>query len=270
MSSTETEAPSVKVTVNAGYIKSVFEALSQVREEGKLIFQPDAIYSKLDGPSNAIMAVCKVGGQALNGIHVESDSDVKMACEFEDIHDKLSVFNNSTDIQINYPVTVQGSNAVEFNSTEEGSWIRSTVLDESTVEDIPQADPLSHNRRVKISGTDFKRAISDSKKFVSEGNKSVHIGTEKDKFYIESSDVVDGSYRKEFYQSGPSSGDELGDVSVEIGHDFLDNIKKTVGSADNVSVHVADDKPLRIDSNLDSDGNAKIVYLIAPRINDGP
>jgi len=265
MSSTE-KIPSVKTTVNAGHLTNVFEALKDVRDEGKVKFTEDGIFAKVNDPSNTMMAVCKLSSSALNGIKIKNGDDVLLASRYEKMHGALSTFKKSTELQVEYPHKSQGSHAVRLFSPDEGMEYKENVLDESTVADMPQTKPLSQKRRIVVDGSDLKKAISNAERYVSDEENSIEMGTDEDIFYVKSTDKIDGSFEKEFYQSGPSDDGGLGDVESSIGYPKLEDIKGVIGSSNNVTVHVADSKPVRFDVDLDESGEAQIIYIIAPRI----
>lgn len=267
MSQEASQEVSVKVTVGAGYISNVFEALSKVRDEGKIRFTDERIYSRITGPSDAIMAICRVKGKALNGINVDGAESIEIASDLEELYEASNIFNSTTDIQINYPIEIAGSRGVEFNAPDEGIRDTETVLDPATVADIPDTGTISHKRQVIVDGSDFKQAITKAERKISDSNNAVKFGTEDDMFYIKVDDKIDGSFEKMFYQSGPSPEEDLGDVSTEIGYPLIDSIKKIIGGAESVTVHVADSQPVRLDLDLDEAGDAQIIYIIAPRIN---
>lgn len=266
MSEQQGQQSEVKATVNAGYLTNVFESLAGVRDEGKIKFTDKGIFAKVAGPSNAMMAVCKVEGQALNGITVKGDDEVLMGSKYEDIYDVLTAFKNSSELQVEYPHVVDGSHAIRFYSPDEEMEFKVTVLDVDSVEDMPQTSPLSHKRRVVVSGTDMKKAITNAGRYVSDSDSGIELGTKDGAFYISSSDKVEGEFRKKFYPSGPSGDADLGNVESSIGHPLIDEIKGVIGSADTVTVHIADSNPVRLDIDLDESGDAKIIYIIAPRI----
>jgi len=266
MAQTADELTSVKTTVNAGHLTNVFEALSDVRDEGKIKFTEEGLFAKVNDPSNTMMAVCKLSDTALNGIVLDGGDEVMMGSVYENIYDTVSAFDKTTELQVEFPHVVSGSHAVRFNAPDEGLEFKETVLDVDSVADMPQTSPLSHKRRVVVDGTDLKKAIGHAERYVSDSDSGIELGTDGDVFYIESSDKVAGSMRKEFYQSGPSGNDDLGNVESSIGHIKLDDIKGVIGSAKNVTVHIADSNPVRIDADLDENGDAQIIYIIAPRI----
>jgi len=266
MAKTADKMNSVKTTVNAGHLTNVFEALKDVRDEGKIKFTDEGIFAKVNDASNTMMAVCKLSNAALNGINIKGGDDVLMGSEYEEVYDTLSAFGKSTELQVEYPHVVSGSHAVRFNAPDEGMEFKETVLDVDTVADMPQTEPLSHKRRIVVDGSDLKKAISNADRYVSDKENSIEMGTDGDVFYVESSDKVAGSFRKEFYQSGPADENDLGNVESSIGYVKLDDIKGVIGSANNVTVHIADSQPVRLDVDLDENGDAQIIYIVAPRI----
>lgn len=266
MSDGQTEQAQVKATVNAGYLTNVFESLAGVRDEGKIKFTEKGIFAKVAGPSNAMMAVCRVEGQALNGITVKGGNEVLMGSKYEEIYDTLSTFKKSSELQVEFPHVVQGSHAIKFYSPDEEMEWKVTVLDVDSVEDMPQTSPLSHKRRVVVSGSDLKKAISNSERYVSDDDSGIELGTKDGAFYVSSSDKVEGEFIKKFYPSGPTGDTDLGNVESSIGHSLINEIKGVIGSADTVTVHIADSNPVRLDIDLDESGDAQIIYIIAPRI----
>lgn len=261
----QTKEESVKVSTEVGYFRTILDALDSVRDEGKLIIKEDGVYSKVVDPSNVMMCICRIKGRALNGIELSNTDQVTIGTEFGSIYGLLSGTSKNSELQVNYPVMDNSTENIQLNILDDDLQFQKPALNPETVPKVPENDPLTHSTRVVVSGSDLKKSIKHAEKTIDKEAGSVIFGTEDETFYVESSDHVEGSFRKEFHQSGPADG-ELGEKNTEIGFGFLDDIKGSLGRSDNVTIHIKQDNPLRLDVNLDDEGNAQVIYIIAPRI----
>lgn len=262
----ETDQPFVEFSTDVGYFDQFLGGLESVREEGKLFANDDIVYSKVVDPANAMMCVARIKGRALNGLKVENGDSVTMGLNFEKMQSLFKGILKNSEMVFRFPIEDQGKNNAQLDIVDEDIEFNKATLNPDTVPDAPQDDPLKHTTRVVVSGSDLKKAITHSEKMLDVEQGSILFGTRDDVFYVKTSDKVEGSFEKEFHQSGPSEGDGLGNHETEISFAFMDNIKKALGGSDEVTVHIKDTHPIRFDVDLDDEGDAQIVYLIAPRV----
>jgi hypothetical protein len=264
----DSDQPSVEFSTDVDYFNNFLGGLNAVRDEGKLFATEDMVFSKVVDPANAMMCVARIKGRALNGLTVENGDEVVMGIDFEKMQSLFKGVSSKSEMVFQYPVLENGSNNVHLDIVDEDIVFNKSALAANTVPDAPQDDPLKHPTRIVVSGTDLKKAINHAEKMLDPEEGTVVFGTEDDVFYIKTSDKVEGSFKKKFRQSGPSDGSGLGDHETEVSYSFMDHIKKPLSKSDEVTVHIKDKNPIRFDVDLDDEGDAQIVYLIAPRKED--
>lgn len=260
------DVPNMSFTTDTAYIRDYLEAMAAVRDEGKMIVSSDNVFSKLADPTNAMMCISRIKGRALNGIEVNNAEKVQIGARWEELDDLLSGVKATSEVNIKFPVVDKAKNTLNLHIIDEDIQFTDTTLDPETVPGVPENDPLSHKTRVVISGKDLKKAITHAKKKLDPDEHAIVMGTEDDSMYMEASDQIEGSFRKTFHQSGPSDSNGLGNHETKIGFGYLDDIYKIFGKADEVTIHIKDSHPIRFDLDLDDNGDAQIIYIIAPRI----
>ena len=256
----------VQFETQVGYITNYFDALSALREEGVLVYDGDSVFTKLQDPSNVAMAISKIEGEGLDSINIGNQDLVREGLNFERANDFFSGVNSTNTAIISYPVEEGGAHYMNIDILEEDVEFMCPLIDVSSVPQPPDMEPIVCDTQVSVPGSDFKKAIKHCMKVRTEKNTGAELKTEDNEFIIKSSDQVDGSVRKKFTASGPDSQSTMQKKETVISLDYLDDIKNIIGSSDNVTVHIDDEYPVRIDVDLDDIGDAKIVYVIAPRL----
>lgn len=262
----DSDQPSVEFSTDVKYFDDFLGGLDAVRDEGKLVAKDDGVFSKVAGPANVSMCVARIKGRALNGLTVENGDSVVMGLEFEKIQNLFKGVSSNSEMVYNFPEVDNGRQRIELEIVDEDIVFNKSALNPDTVPQPPKEDPLEFPTRIVVDGGELKKTITHSEKMLDPEEGSVVFGTEDNTFYVKTSDKVEGDFRKDFHQSGPSDGQGLGNHETEIGFGFLDDIKKPLGASNEVTVHIEDQKPIRFDVDLDDAGDAQIIYLIAPRV----
>lgn len=257
----------VQFSTSVGYFDNYMEALEAFREEGIVMFRDGALFSKVTDPANVAMCVSKIEGQALNGFKLENADELEAGIKFSRIRDCLKGVSNSSELQITWPVQRGSSRLVELSAIDDDLQFEIPTVNPDTVPDIPQQNPLSHSTRVVVGGSQMKKAVNHAGKIAQKEGASLVFETYDGLLQLRASDQVDGNFTKQFHQSGPSDGEGLGELQSEIALSYMDEVKQLLGRGDEVVVHVADDKPIRFDVDLDDNGDAQVTYLIAPRLD---
>lgn len=257
----------VKFSTSVGYFDNYMEALEAFREEGVVVFRDGALFSKVTDPANVAMCVSKIEGQALNGFNLNGTDELEAGIKFSRVRDCLKGVSNSSELEVTWPVIRGSSRLVELNVVDEDLQFEIPTVDPDTVPGMPQQEPLSHTTRVVVGGSQLKKAITHAGKIAQQEGASVVFETYEAVLQLRASDQVDGNFTKQFHQSGPSDGDGLGEYQSEIALSYMDDVRTLLGRGDEVKIHIADNKPVRFDVNLDDNGDAQVTYLIAPRID---
>lgn len=256
------ELPDAEFSTDVGYFRQFLDALNSTREEGELTITEDAVYSEVVDPSNVMMCVARIQGKALNGLKVNGSDSVTMGANYEKISSLFSGISKNSELVFSYPVKESGRLDAKLDIVDEDIVFTTSTIDSDMVPDPPKDDPLAHPTQIKIEGSKIKDAIKHADKMSNVDKGAVEFGVDGDTFFIKTEDQVEGSFIKRF----PQTEKNLGDMSTKISLGLLNNIKKSLGSSERVTIHIKGDNPIRFDADLDDEGNAQIVYLIAPRI----
>lgn len=267
MTLTEPAEKNVKFSTTVGYFDKSIEALDSLRDEGIVIFREDGIFSKVVDPSTVAMCISKIEGQALNSLRLEKTEEIRAGLNFEDIRDCLTGTSSNSEIEVTWPVTDGTRNMIKLDIIDEDIQFELPTRDLDTVPNVPKQDPLSHSTRIVVSGKDLKQAVDHAGKITDDDSGSVIFETYEGVFQLRASDKVDGRFSKQFYQSGPSDEEELGEHQTEISMSYLEDINDVFGRGSEMTVHVKDTQPIRFDVDLDDKGDAQVVYIIAPRVD---
>jgi len=255
----------VEMSTSVGYFDKFLEAIGTLRDEGKLIFGDDRVYSEIADPSNVAMCVAKIEGQALNSLKNNTDGPVYSAVDIDHMRNMLKSVSNSSEMELRYPKEKGAKMMFRLDIIDEDLTFEIPGLDPDTVEEPGLDEPMSHETQVVVSGSDIKSAVKHAGKIGNSGTYAIHIATEDGTLKLFTDDKVNGSFVKRFHQSGPTDGTEIPDHETMISLDYLEDIDKVLGRGKDVTIHIRDSYPIRFDVDLDENGDAKIIYVVAPR-----
>lgn len=268
LADTEVEETYVQFSCTKKYLENFIDSVDNFRDEGKLIFSDNRIFSKVADPANVGMCISKIEGQALNGLDVVNTDQIVIGVLFEKITDCLSGISATSDIEVTWPVSSSaGTRLMRLDVIDEDIQFEISTLNPDTVPQMPSADPLSHSTQIEVDGDELKSAISHADKMVDSDESGVSFQTFDQVFQISSSDKTEGNFKKQFHASSPSSDATFNEHQTSISINYLDEIAKLFGKADLVTVHVKEDNPVRFDLTLDDAGDAEVIYIIAPRLD---
>lgn len=259
----------VQFETDVSYITDYFDAVEAFNESGIIACNGDMIFTKVQDPANVALTVSKIESEGFNSIDKTVEGTSKVALEFERILDFFSGVSKKSSTVLTYPVekdSMGGKQFIHIDVIDEDVQFYCPMIDLGSVADIPQMDPIQCAVQVDVPGSDLKKAIKHCEKVETDGNKAIDFQTENDRLVLKSEDKTYGSVEKQFHATGPSDDIDLGNKSTQISMDYLKDIKNIISSAEDVTVHLDDEHPVRLDVPIDDNGNAKIIYVIAPRI----
>ena len=262
------ESWKVQFETQKGYLDSFINAISAFREEGQVIATDDSIFSDVVDPSNVGMCKSKISGKGLSTYNTKFEGQSIIGVNFEDWSDRLSGIPSSSNVIITYPVVQDGgSMMMNIDAIDEDLEMNLPLINKDSVPQAPQKDPISSDTKIKVTGSKFKKAIKHCTKVESDQNKAVHFRVGGSALEIYSGDKVKGTVSKKFHSSGP---EDIESIEVEketmISMDYLDDLKSVIPSKQDITIHIDDEYPIRIDFNIDDNGDAKVIYVIAPRL----
>jgi DNA polymerase III sliding clamp (beta) subunit (PCNA family) len=256
----------VKFSCTVGYFDTFIESIESFRDEGKLLITDDRIFTEVADPSNVGLCVSKIENEALNGLSLEGTDEIEIGLNFSKIRDCLSGASSTSDLKVTWPLKDGGANMMRLDIVDDDFQYEVITLDPDVVQDIRNMDTLSHKNQIVVDGTELKKTITNADRMIDQDNYGVSFGLENDMLKIESKDKATGNFYKQFYNNDPSVDDTFEEHQTFISIQYLEDIKSVFSQAESVTIHVKDDHPIRFDVDLDTNGNAQIIYIIAPRI----
>lgn len=256
----------VQFSTDVGYFDKFLEALETMRDDGRLVFTDESVYSKVADPSNVAMCISRVKGQALNSLSLNNTEKIEVGVDFGKMREMLKSVSNTSELRVTYPIGRGAQRLFRLEIVEENLEFDLPALDPQAVPEPDMTDPLSHSTQVVLSGSELKSAIKHAQKIPGTDSYAITFATEDGTFKLKTDDKVDGRFSKEFNQSGPSEEPDLPDHTTMISLNYVEEIDKVLGRGNEVTLHIKDDHPVRFDVELDDTGDATVIYIIAPRI----
>lgn len=249
-------------------ITNYLDALDAIEsmEEGIIASKDEAVFSKLRDAANVALTVSKI--ESFPSFNHTVDGVTEIAIEFANVSDFFTGVSTKSSAVLTYPVQKDsmGGDYLHIDIVDEDVQFYCPLLDTSSVNQTADMDPIQCSTQIKISGSDLSDTIKHCKKVETEKNKSVEFRTHGDVMTVSSEDPTRGSVDKQFHATGPDSETDLGEKSVTVSLEYLKDIEKIISKADQVTIHIDDDYPIRIDIPIDDSGSAKVIYIISPRI----
>lgn len=263
---TEVADEHVNFSCTVKYLDTFISSVSAFRDEGKLMFKSDNVFTKVSDPANVGMCVSKIEGRALNSLSINGADQLIAGLNFERILDCLSGVSGTSDVEITWPVIGGGTKMIRLDVVDEDLQFEINTIDTNSVADIPDVDPLSHKSRVVVDGTKLKKTIGHADKMVSVDDEGIYFETYGETLQVRTTDKTSGNFKRQFHNHDPSVEEDLGEHETAISIQYLKDIKNILAKGDSVTVHVKDDHPIRFDIDLDDGGDAQVTYVIAPRL----
>ena len=260
----------VQFETDVSYIRSYIDAVEafESNEDGIIACDGDKIFTKLQDAANVALTLSKIESEGFAMMEKTTDGLSKIGITFERVQGFFKGVSKKSSVVMTYPVQKEsmGGNFMHIDILDEDVQFYCPLLDAGSVRNIPEMDPITCSTQIKVPGSDLRDAIKHCEKVETDGNKAVHFRTNEDVLVISSEDDTYGSVDKQFHATGPASEANLGNKETMISIDYLKDIKSIIAGAGEVTVHLDEEHPVRLDVPIDSQGNAKIVYIIAPRI----
>lgn len=265
---TEPEDEYAQFSCTVKYLDTFINSVSSFVDEGKVVCTKDHVYTKVADPANVALCISRIKGEALNSLSVNGTDQMVTGLDFDKILDCLSGVSSTSDVEVTWPVTSGGTKLIRLDVIDEDLQFEVNTIDSNAVAKIPDIDPLSHNSRVKVDGSMLNKTISHADKMISEDDSGVLFETFNETLQISTTDITSGNFKKQFHNHDPSVDESLQEHSTSISISYLDDIRQILGKGDTVTVHVKEDNPIRLDVDLDESGDAQIIYIIAPRLDE--
>lgn len=240
-----------KAVIQAEKLKDVLEAISTLVEEAKFKITPEGISVKAVDPANVAMVSLELLKDAFESFEADEGEigiDLTKLSSIMDMADK----NEKIQLELD-------ENAHKLVVVMRGLSYTMSLLDPASIRKEPKVPALDLPARIVMRGEDLKRAVKASEKV----SDYMSLGIREDVFYME----AEGDTDKVLVEM---TEDQLIDIQPASARsmfslDYLSDISKIAGKADEVTIDLGKDYPLKLKLKI-ADGLGEVNYMLAPRV----
>ena len=239
-----------KAVINAETLRDAIEAVSSLVDEVKFAISDKGLELKAVDPANVAMVSLQIGADAFE--YFKADQ-IEIGVDLVRLSDVLSMADKGENVQLELD--------------EEGHKLKIGVgslsytlslIDPTAIRKEPRIPELDLPAHVTLPGGEFRRAVKAAEKV----SDHVILGVSDEGFYMEAKGDID-SLRLNI-PSTELLGIKPGEARSLFSLDYLEDMSKSVGKAQEVTLELGIDYPLRVGFKIGQ--SVEINYLLAPRI----
>ncbi len=241
-----------KAVINADVFKDAIEAVSTLVDEAKFKLTKDGISVRAVDPANVAMVAFDLNAKAFE-IFEASDSEIGV--DLIRLMDILGMTSKDDKIELNLN---EETRKLEIRTG--GLAYTLSLLDPTSIRKEPKVPNLELPAKIVLNGAELKRAVKAAEKV----SDHMALGVKDKTFFVEAEGDLD-KVRLDIPQSSLVSLQSTGDVRSLFSLDYLNDLSKSLGKAERVSIDLGTDYPVKLTFNIAA-GNGSVTYLLAPRI----
>jgi proliferating cell nuclear antigen len=240
-----------KATIDAHKLIECVDALRTLVLEAKFVLTPEAMSVNAVDPANVAMVNLDLPSAAFSSYEA---TEAELGIDLRKLGDILDMAAKDEVLGLELDET-QHRLVVRMR----GLAYTMSLLDPSSIRKGPKMPALQLPGLAVIHGDNFKRGMKAAGKV----SDYVSVGITGETFFIEGSGDVD-SVRFEL-DRGQLLELKSSEVKALFSLDYLNDISKIAGKAENVTLEMGNDLPIKISHSIaNDDGN--VVYIAAPRV----
>ena len=232
-------------------LKEAIEAVTSIVDEAKINLTPDGMSVKAVDPANVAMIDLTLKSAAFEEF---TATECELAIDLNRLNDLLGMAEKAETVELEVDEELH-----QFVISMSGLTYKISLLDPDTLRKEPKLPQLGFPASVVLSGSDLKRAVKAAMKV----SDHMSMGMDSEIFYLEAdggSDQVRLDMTKDQLISL-----EPGDACSLFSLDYLSDMVKSAGKANEVTIKLGKNFPATIKFNI-ANGNGEVNYLLAPRI----
>jgi DNA polymerase sliding clamp subunit (PCNA homolog) len=241
----------LKASIDIDLLRDSVTALSVIVSEVRLKIKPDGISVKAVDAANVAMVIFDLNSKAFESYQAD---EIEIGLDLVKLNDILGIVEKKTTVDLELD-TVSQKLHLNFG----GLSYTLSLLDPSTIRSEPRVPQLDLPARVVLNGQDLKRAVKAAEKI----SDHMTLGVSGDTFFMEAKGDTD-QVRLEMGR------DQLvdlksGDANSLFSLDYLLDIVKSAGKANEVVLSIGSDFPILIEFDV-APIVCHVTFLLAPRI----
>jgi len=242
--------------IDASILRECVEAVLAVVDEARLKIYEDAWRIRAVDPANVALVDLELKREAFSEFSLGPEEEQKkgekefvVGVHFDKMRDVLRWCKNEVALSIEKEKMTLQSDAYTFTLT---------LIDPSSIRKEPNIPEIEFAAKVVVDANDFKKVLKAAEKI----SYQVAIGVQNESFFVEAEGEMEtmrySLHKDELMHLSGSDCRSL--FSLE----YLTAMAKGFAS-DTLTLHISTDHPLKIEFDI-ADGNGKVVYMLAPRI----
>lgn len=241
-----------KAVISADVFKDAIEAVSTLVDEAKFRLTQDGITARAVDPANVAMVAFELNGKAFDKFEA---TDSEIGVDLVRLMDILGMASKDDKIELNLN---EETRKLEIRTG--GLAYTLSLLDPSSIRKEPKVPSLELPAKIALNGVELRRAVRAAEKV----SDHMALGVAGQTFYVEAEGDLD-KVRLEIPESSLISLKASNDVRSLFSLDYLNDIAKSLGKSEQVTIDLGSDYPVKFSFNI-AGGNGSVVYLLAPRI----
>ncbi|HUL61644.1 MAG TPA: DNA polymerase sliding clamp [Methanocella sp.] len=241
-----------KAAINAEVFKDAIEAVSTLVDEAKFRINRDGMTARAVDPANVAMVSFELGAKAFESYEA---SEGEIGIDLVRFMDILGMAAKDDRLELNLN---EETRKLEIRTGELAYTL--SLLDPSSIRKEPKVPSLELPAKIALNGAELRRAVKAAEKV----SDHMALGVQDKVFYVEAEGDLD-KVRLEIPESKLISLKSSGNVRSLFSLDYLNDIVKSLGKAEQVSIDLGTDYPVKFTFSIAA-GNGTVVYLLAPRI----
>jgi proliferating cell nuclear antigen len=240
-----------KAVIGAEKLKDSIESISTLVDEAKFRLNPDGISVRAVDPANVAMVSLDVAKDAFDSFEA---TEGELGIDLTKLNGIMEMADKGDNIELELDEA-----AHKLILRMRGLSYTMSLLDPSSIRKEPKVPALDLPGRIVIRGEDLKRAVKAAEKV----SDYMSIGIMGDTFFMEADGDTD-NVRLEMTK------DQLieikpGDAKSLFSLDYLSDMSKILGKANEITIDIGKDYPLKIRFKI-AEGHGDVSYMLAPRV----
>ncbi len=240
-----------KAVIVAEKIKDAIESISTLVDEARFKLSPEGISVRAVDPANVAMVSLDLSKDAFDSYEA---TEGEIGIDLTKLNGIMEMADKNDNIELELDET-----AHKLIIRMRGLSYTMSLLDPSSIRKEPKVPALDLPARVVIRGEDLKRAVKAAEKV----SDYMNIGVRGDVFFME----AEGDTDKVLLEMTKDQLVDIqpGEVKSLFSLDYLADISKIAGKAEEVTIDIGKDYPLKIKLKI-AQGHGEVGYMLAPRV----
>jgi len=242
-----------RARIDASILRECVDAVLAVVDEARLKIGGEAWKVRAVDPANVALVDLELKREAFDEYNTEGEAEGEgekvIGIPFDKLREVLRFAVGDVSLDIGDDKIALQSSAYAYTLS---------LLDPSSLRGEPKIPELEFSTRVVVDADDFKKVLKAAEKI----SDQIAIGVQNNTFFVEAEgDMETMRYSLHKDELGHLSG---GDCRSLFSLEYLAAMAKGFAS-DTLTLYISTDHPLKMEFEI-ADGNGKVVYMLAPRI----